>query len=157
MLTERYQTQQSQLNSLANKIASDFVNKVAEKIPGKTKYASLLRYFLNLRRKKDGTKLFSKVYPIGKNKIRYTFVYEANDGEDFPGYFYGDEIIIGFAQGNFDFIFPESNLNKVNVIVDRLKESLVHETTHFFQEKAGKRFETTVFADTFYNQDVSKL
>lgn len=157
MLYERYQTQQSQLNTLSNKIVRDFVEQVAKKIPGKTKYESLLHYFLGLNRKKEGAKLFSKVYQVGSDKIRYTFIYEQSYAEDFPGYFLGNEIQIGFAQGNFDFLWSDSNLSKVNVIVDRLKEAIVHETSHFYQKREGKKLDTTVFSDTFGSPEANRL
>lgn len=157
MLTERYQTLQSNLNILSNRIVSDFIKKVTAKIPGKTSYEALLKFFLRLEKKKDETKLYSKVFQVRNDKIRYTFALEKTDSEDFSGYFYGDEIIIGFSQGIFDFIFPESNLSKVNNIIDKLKEAIVHETTHFFQAKKNQKFDTTVFGDTFNNKDVSRL
>ena len=158
MLNERYKTQQSNFNALSNQIVSDFIKKVIANIPGQTKYQSLLKYFLGLRRKQDGTKLFSKVYKVNNtDKIRYTFSFERSEAEDFPGYFYGDEIVIGFPLGIFDFIFPESNLSKVNAIVDKLKEAIVHETTHFYQDKKEQKFDTTVFPETFDNKDVSRL
>ena len=152
MLTERYKTKQSYVNKLSNIIVRDFIDEIAQKYPASSKYASLLRFFCGLKRRKENSLLYYNNFDVNREDIQYQFRYKKTYIWDFPGAYYSEGenlIIIYFPSVIFEEFKKDTDLSIINYLIDKIKESLVHETTHHFQDQEKKKLSSLVDVTTF--------